>query len=147
MNTGRSDSHENISHLYLGSVDKFGLFHNSGSVTCDVIFSVAIHTRHLSSLTTDESTSSLTASLCNTGNDSLDLGRNVLSYSHIVQEEERLRTLRENIIDTHGDSIDTDCVMLVHRECEFEFGSDTVGSAHENRLLDIQSRKVKHSSE
>ena len=28
MNTGRSDSHENISHLYLGSVDKFGLFHN-----------------------------------------------------------------------------------------------------------------------
>ena len=66
MNTGRSDSHEDITHLDLRSVNESGLLDNSRGIAGDIILSVTIHTWHLGSLTSDKRTSGLTASLCHT---------------------------------------------------------------------------------
>ena len=84
MHSGGCNAHEHVPDLDLGAVNEFGLLHDSGSVSGNVIFAVAVHSRHLGSLTSDEGTAGLAAALGNSGNDSLNLGRNVLSHSDIV---------------------------------------------------------------
>ena len=141
------DSHEHVAGLDLGSVDEFGLLDHSCGVARNVIFPVSVHSRHFGGLAANEGATGLAASLCDSGHDGLDLGRDVLADSHIVEEEQRFGTLCEDVVHAHCDSINSDGVMLVHCKCKFQFRSDTVGAAHEDRLLDVQCREVEHASE
>ena len=43
--------------------------------------------------------------------------------------------------------VDSDGVVLVHLERQFEFGAHAVGAAHQHRFPDIQCREVEHSAE
>ena len=66
-----------------------------------------VHSRHLSGLSTDESTSSVeTAS-----GDTLDDGSSdvdvELGARKVVEEVERLGSLNDQIVDRHGDEIDS----------------------------------------
>ena len=147
MHSGGCNAHEHVADLDLGAVNELRLLHDSGSVAGNVIFPVPVHSRHLGSLTADEGAAGLAASLGNSGDNRLNLGRNVLSHSDIVEEEKRLGSLRQHVIDTHCNRIDADGVMLVHCKCQFELGSHAVSSADEDRFLDVQCGKVEHSAE
>jgi len=66
-----------------------------------------VHSRHLSGLSTDESTSSVEAS----GGDTLDDGSSdvdvELGARKVVEEVERLGSLDDQVVDRHGDEVDS----------------------------------------
>ena len=65
-------------------------------------------------LAADQRTVRLYAALSHTGNDRCDLLRIVLAACNIIQEKQRFTARTCNIVDTHRNSIDSDCIMLVH---------------------------------
>jgi len=58
-----------------------------------------------------------------------------LAASEIIEEEQWFRALYQDVIDAHRDQIDTDGVVLVEHESQFELGTDAIGAGYQNRLL------------
>src|SRR6185503_14658652 len=52
----------------------------------------------------------------------------------VVQEKKRLRTLDENVVDTHCHQIDADAVVTLQLERQFELGPDAVGARYQHRI-------------
>ena len=67
-------------------------------------------------LTTDKCTFRLSATFCNTTNDSSNLFWIILAACNVIKEEEWLSTSTYNIVNTHSNCINTDSIMLVHNE-------------------------------
>ncbi len=80
----------------------------------------------------------LSTTLGDAGNDGFDFLRFVAADGHVIEKFERLGALRQDIIDAHRHSVDTDRIVLIHSESQFQFGADTVGAAHQNRFLEMQ---------
>ena len=53
----------------------------------------------------------------------------------------------EHVVDAHGHDVDTDGVVLVHRERDLEFVAHAVGAAHQHRLLVAEFGQIEHSAE
>ena len=64
-------------------------------------------------LTADQRTACLLATLRHTGHDRRNLLRIVLATGNIVKEKQRLAAGTCNIVHTHGNTVNTDRVMLV----------------------------------
>ena len=101
----------------------------------------------LSSLAADQLTSGLNATFRNARNDLGDLLGVILAAGDIVKEQKRLRAAADDVVDAHGNAVDTDGVMLVHHHGKFELGADAVRTGDENRMLDPGQVKSKHSAE
>ena len=70
---------------------------------CEIIDAFGIHIRHLGGLAADERASCLPAAF---GDSFHHIGCNIdieLSASEVIEKKERLRALRENVVDAHGD--------------------------------------------
>ena len=137
MYAGGSNTNQHIAHFDFGAIDEFGLFYHSGRITRDVIFAIGIHTRHFCRLASYKGTSGLAASFRYTADDCLDLRRDVMSHCHVVQEDKRFGSLRQDIVHAHRHGVNTDGVVFVHRKSDLQFGSHAVGSANQNRFFDI----------
>ena len=146
MNARRRDTYEYITYSHLAAVDELRFLHYTCGVTCDIVFAIAVHTWHLRGLATYECATSLAATFCHTGYDSLYLLRDIVTDSHIVEEDEWFSALSQYIVHTHSHCINTNGIVLVHRESEFEFGTYTIGAAYEDRLFDVECREVEHST-
>ena len=84
------------------------------------------------SFAADESRTRLNTSLTNTADDGCDFFGNILSAGDIVEEEKRLCSAADNVVNAHCNGIDTDCIMLVHEYCELNLCSAAVGTADQN---------------
>ena len=144
VDSGGSDSDQHVTHLYLCSVYKFALLDDSGCVAGYVIFPILIHAGHFGSLSANKGTAGLAAAFGDSGDYCLNHFRTGLALGDIVKEYKRFSSLCKDVIDAHGNSVDADGVVLVHRKGYLEFRSDTVGSAHENRLLDVKGAEIEH---
>ena len=147
MDSCGGDSDKDVPYFDLGSVNELALLDNTRGVTGDVIFPVLVHSRHLRGLTSDEGTPSLATTFRHSGNYSLNHFGTGLPLGHIVQEHKRFRTLGQHVIDAHSHGINTYCVVLVHSEGYLQFGTNAIGSAYQDRLLDIQCGEVEHPAE
>ena len=143
---GGSDTDQHIAHFDFGAIDEFGLFYDSGRIARDVVFTVGIHTRHFCRFASYKGTTGLAASFRYTADNRLDLRRDVMSHCHVVQEDERFGSLRQNIVHAHRHGVNTDGVVFVHRKSDLQFGTNAVGSADQNRFFDSQRGEVKHAS-
>ena len=144
MDSGGSDSDQHVTHLYLCSVYKLALLDDSGCVAGYVIFPILIHAGHFGSLAANKGAAGLAAAFGDSGDYCLNHFRTGLALGDIVKEYKRFSSLCKDVIDAHGNSVDADGVVLVHRKGYLEFRSDTVGSAHENRLLDVKGAEIEH---
>ena len=70
-----------------------------------------------------------------------------MSHGHIVEEEQRFRTLGEHIVDTHRHGVNAHGVVPVHGERYLQLGTHAVGPADEHRLLQAERGEVEHASE
>ncbi len=147
MYTRRGYADKHVSDLDLRAIDQTLALDYTARKARDIVLAVAVHTRHLGRLAANQRTACLTASVGNTRNDGLDLGRFVMADGHIVEEQQRLGTLCQYVVHAHGHGIDTDRIVLVHRKGDLEFGADTVGTAYQNRLPDIERRQIEHAAE
>jgi hypothetical protein len=66
---------------------------------------------------------------------------------HIVEEQERLGTLRKHVVHAHGHCVYTDGVVAVKLESYFQLCAHTVGAAHQNRVTVSERAEVEHASE
>ena len=67
------------------------------------------------------------------------VGRDVdveLPAGEVVEEEQRLGTLDQDVVDAHRDQIDADRVVPVERERQHELGADAVGPGDEHRIAE-----------
>ena len=56
----------------------------------------------------------------------------VLADCNIVEEEQRLCTAAGDIVDTHGNAVDANGVVLVHQERQLELGAHAVRAGNQN---------------
>ena len=59
----------------------------------------------------------------------------------VIKKEQRPRADDGNVVDAMVNQIRADGVVLVHRECDFQFCADTIDTCNQNRFA--HSRKVR----
>ena len=96
----------------------------------------------LSSLATDQYAARLLA----TSSDATDngLGNTDVEFAahEVIQEKQRLGTLRQNVIDTHRHQIDADRLMNTGGESNLELSADTVGRGNQNGFTVAASLQI-----
>src|SRR5512134_981868 len=108
------------------AVDRLRFLHDAHGESGKVVFAGDERIRMLGGLAADQRATGLLAAGC----DSPDhLGRHADVESladEVVEKEKRLGTLDEDVVDAHGDEIDSDGVVLAEREGELELGAHAV---------------------
>ena len=89
----------------------------------------------LRGLAAEQSAACLDAAFGNALDDLGDLLRNDLAHRNVVLEEQRLGAADHEVIDAHGDQVDADGVVLVHRLGDGELRAHAVRTSSENGLL------------
>ena len=95
----------------LGAVDDLGFFHHTDTEAGQVVVFAFVHAWHFSGFTADQRTAGLQTAFGDTVNDA---GRGIhvqFAGRVIIEEEQRLSTLNHQVVYTHRDQIDTDCVV------------------------------------
>ena len=88
----------------------------------------------LGGLAADEGAAGLHAALGNAGDDGSHLLGDILADGDVVKEEQGLCTAADDIVDAHGNAVDTDGVMLVHQHGKAQLGAHAVGAGDQHRL-------------
>ena len=128
------NAHDRIARRNGAAVDNALAFHYADTETSEIVLTGGIHVRHLCCFTSDQRGPGLLASVGDTANDAggnLDIE---LAAGEIVEEKQRLGALYEHIVDTHGDQIDANRVMLVQHLGQLQFGADAVGAGDQDRF-------------
>ena len=58
----------------------------------------------------------------------------VAVHTEVIQEEQRLGTLNDQVVDVHRHAVDADGVVDAQLGRELDLGADAVGARHENRV-------------
>ena len=126
MNSAGSNSYDHIPGLYPGRIYHIIPFYNSHCKTSQIVFILGHESRMFGSL------SSYKGSLCH--NAAVSDTLYYLSYlfgiipatGYVVQKEKRLASGTCNVINTHGHTVNTHSVVLVHNKSQYHLGSDTI---------------------
>ena len=106
-----------------------------------------IEAAHLSGLAANEGAAGLFAGVRDALDDSGDLLGVELADGEVVEEEERLSTLDEDVVDAHGNGVLADRVVLVEHEGQAQLRADAVGAGDEHRLLVLAGIQRKETAE
>ena len=137
MNTCGSHTDQDISWFQGLSCKKIFFVNDSYRKSGKVVLIFRHKARMLCCLTTDQSCLRLYTALCNAFYDLCDLFRIIFAAGNVVQEKQWLAACTCNIIYTHGYSIDSDGIMLVHNHGYLNLGSTSVCSGNQSRLFHI----------
>src|SRR5450631_514257 len=102
-------------------------FDNAGTSAGEVVLVGFEQTRMFRGFTTDQCATRLATAFSNASHDRRDAFGHDLAAGDVVGHEERFGATHHEVIDDHGDEVDPDRVVLVHRLCDGDFGPDTVG--------------------
>ena len=89
----------------------------------------------LCGLTADKSRARLNATLGNAADDLCDLFGDILAASDVIKEEEGARAAADDVVYAHSNGIDSDGIMLVHKDRELDLGTAAVGARNEHGLF------------
>jgi hypothetical protein len=146
VKTRRGESEEDVSRGNVGSGEEEVTLDRTDGETGEVVVLAVVHTGHLGGLTSNEGATGIEAS----GGDTLDDGGGRLDVergaSEVVEEVERLGTLNDEVVDRHGDEVDTDGRVRAAVKGDLELGSDTVGARNEDRVDEASGLEVKGST-
>ncbi len=137
MNAGGSNADQDIAGTDLRTGDQVLFVCSTHCEACQIILVHRIKTGHFRCLAADQGSSRLLAAVTDTLDDLRDLLGDILAAGNIVKEKERLAARACHVIDTHGDTIDTDRIMPVHQESKFELCSDAVSSGQQDRIFHL----------
>src|SRR5205809_7004983 len=134
MRAARRKPEDRVARHDAAAVDDRAFLDHAYREPGEVVFALRVHPRHLGSLPADERAAGELA----TPRDALDdLGshRDIqLAAREIVEKEERLRALREDVVDAHRHQVDADRVVHAELDRELQLGADAVGPRYEHRL-------------
>ena len=135
MDARGGERKDHVAGSHFGVVDDLLFIDDTDGKACEVVVLGGHKTGVLGGLTADQRRAGLHAALGNAGNDSGDLLGNVFAARDIVQEEKGSCAAANNVVDTHGDGINADGVVLVHEDRELDLRAATVRAGNENGLL------------
>ena len=147
MHAVGSQTDEHIAGHNVLAIQNLFLVHHTHREAGKIIFVLGIEAGHLSSLAADQCAACLPTSLGNAGNNLLDPCGIVLAACHIVQEEHGAGAGTYDIVDTHGNTVDANGVVLVHQKCNFQLGANTIGAGNHHRLLHAGHIRSKQAAE
>ena len=142
VNTCRRESYNHVALSHTGIIKYLFLVNDTDRKACKVVILNGHHTGMLRSFSAYKRRARLNTPLGNTADDSCDLLGNILSASDVIKEEERLRATANNVVYAHCNRIDTDSVVLVHKDSHLNFSTATVSARNENRLFHSRNRKT-----
>ena len=137
MDAARAKSDQNVTGFDPGRVDRAGEFDHTDGEPCDIEVPGFVDIRHLGALATDQGTSGDLAATCDPFDDLRGLGRIDATETEVVEKEERLRTLDDQVVDVHRDTVDPDGVENAAVRGELDLGADTVGAGDQNGIAII----------
>ena len=69
-----------------------------------------------------------------------------LSGGEIIEEEKWFCALHNQIIDAHGNKVDTDSIVNSALNGDFQFGANTIISGNQNRIVELAGGEVEQSA-
>lgn len=106
-----------------------------------------VHARHLCGLSTDQRTPSLQTTLGDTLDD-IGGDRHIeLGARKVVEEVERLGTLHNQVVDAHGNEIDTDGIVLAAVQRDTKLGSDTIRARYQDGITEPGTLEIERAAE
>ena len=147
MNARGCQGNYHISRLHTGVVKYLLLIHNTYGKACKVVLLNRHHLGMLGSFTADKCGARLNTALGNTADDGSDLFGNILSAGNIIKEKQRLCAYADDIIDAHCNCVNTNGVVLVHKDSHLYLCSATIGARNQNRLFYARKIKSKATTE
>jgi len=128
------------------TIDYLFALNGADAKSCQVVFTIRIHVRHLGRFATDQGSASLVTSFgnaCDHTGCNLDVKP---PAGEVIEEKQRFRALNEHVIRAHGDEIDADRVMLVQLMGQHQLGADTVGAGYQDRFPVAARRQGKEAT-
>ncbi len=105
-----------------------------------------IHSGHFGGFAANQGATGLSAALGNPLNHcrrSFDIQ---LAGGEIIEEEQRLSTLHDQVIDTHGNEINADRIVLSSINGDLQFRPDTVIGSNQNRIPEPGRFKIEQTA-
>jgi hypothetical protein len=127
-------------HIALGdgfAGDQIGLFGNADCKAGEVVFARWVHAGHFGGFTADQSAAGQFATTSDAADDTRCGVYVQLSAREVIEEENRLGTLHQNVVHTHGYQILPDRIMTVELEGQLELGAYAVGAGHQHRFAEF----------
>ena len=140
MHAGGREADQYISVTEIRSGDHILLIHYTYGKSRKIIFVCGIKARHLSGLAADQRCLGLQTAVRDSLDDLRDLFRIVLSARNIIQEKQRLAARTGDIVHAHGNTVDSDGIMLVHQKCDFQLCPYAVSSGNQCGMLHVLER-------
>mmetsp|Transcript_41802 Transcript_41802/g.87748 ORF Transcript_41802/g.87748 Transcript_41802/m.87748 type:complete len:384 (-) Transcript_41802:1437-2588(-) len=106
-----------------------------------VIIPGRVHGRHLGCLPANEPAARPSAPLGNAPHNGSSLLNIQLSGGKVIQEEQRLSASDNEVVDAHGDKIDSHRLMLFGHVCHAEFGPNAICGADDDGIFRIVPRR------
>ena len=134
MDAGGGQGQDDVAGLHLAVVDDLGLVHNAYGEAGQVIIIGSHGAGMLGGLAADEGAAGLDAALGNAGDQGSHLLGIILADGNVVQEENGLCAAADDIVDAHGNTVDTHGVVLAHDLGDALLGAHTIGAGDQNGL-------------
>ncbi len=104
----------------------FAAFDSADAETGKIVIALSIHARHFCRFATDKGTTGNLATFSNACNDAFGNAVVELPGGKIVEDEQRFCPLHDQVVDAHRDQIDTDLVVSIMIDGQFDLGAYAV---------------------
>ena len=142
VNARGRQADDDVADRDVGPRQDLATFDGTDREACEVVICALVVARHLGSLAADKRASCLTATFADARDDG---GRGChveLSDSEIVEEEQRLGTLHDEVVDAHGHKVDADRTVSVGVDGDAQLGADAVVGGDQHRIAEAGPLKV-----
>ena len=120
--------------------------HNAHGETGQIVLLFRHHARVLGGLAAHQRAIGLHAALGHALDDLSDLFRDVAAAGDVIQEDQRLCTSADDIVDAHGHAVDADGVVLVQDHGDLQLGAHAVGAGDQHRVLVARAVQLKQAA-
>ena len=146
MNPRGRKPEKDVPFLHAFCRDDLALFNNADGKARDIILAFGIKAMHLRRFAADERTARCLAGTRDPFDDCCDLLGDEFPDSEVIEEIERLRSLDENVVDTHGDSVLPNRIVLIEKKGKAELRTDAVCTGDEDRFLVLSGVQGKETA-
>ena len=121
-------------------------FNRANTKTGQIIIAGLIHSGHFRGFPANQRASRLLTAIRDTGDNLFGNAVFQKAGCKIVEKKERFSALYNQIVDTHGNQINSDCVVNAGVDGNFQLGADAIIGSHQQRVAIAGRRQVKNAA-
>ena len=137
MHATGTQTNNHIALLHALRINRAVHVHHAHGETGDVKITRLINVGHLGALAANQRATGNLATNGDALNNAGGFLRTNSAEAQVIKKEQRLRALHNEIVHIHGHAINADGIKPTHFNRKHNFGSNSVGARHKNRVLVI----------